>query len=123
VKHPQLGSGLLVTLQIPYDAEFEEIAKEAALLNFLEASHWMDFPQLGCWQAHQAGTDPKCRLAHASFIPNALYAGGLATNFAFWSMARVRWFRQERQPQLVDRPMSEILQKRLGSAAQKNGER
>jgi hypothetical protein len=86
VEHPQLGSGLLVTVQIPFTVE--EVSKEAAWLNFLEARLWTDFPQLGCWQLHHN------ELAHASFIPNALYCDGLATNFALWSVARARWLRR-----------------------------
>jgi hypothetical protein len=113
VEHPQLGSGLLVTIQIPFLTAIEEISKESALLNFLEASRWTDFPQLGCWQLHGGGVSNE--LAHASFVPNALYSDGIATNFAFWSVARVRWLRQERWPNLEDKPMNEILEKRFFS--------
>jgi hypothetical protein len=104
VEHPQLGSGLFVTVQIPFTAE--EISKEVAWLNFLEARSWTDFPQLGCWQIHHN------ELAHVSFVPNAFYADGLATNFAFWSVARARWLRQTRWPKLEDKPMIEILKNR-----------
>ncbi len=52
VEHPQLGNGLLVTIQIPYEATIEEIARESAFLNFLEAKVWTEFPQLGSWQPH-----------------------------------------------------------------------
>jgi hypothetical protein len=107
VKHPQLGSGLLVTVQIPFTAE--EVAKEVAWLNFLEARQWTDFPQLGCWQIHNN------ELAHASFVPNALYSDGLATNFALWSIARARWLRQTRWPNLEDKPMIEILKNRYSA--------
>ena len=112
VEHPQLGSGLLVTIQIPFLMTIEEVSKESAMLNFLEASHWTDFPQLGCWQLH--GDGERLDLAHASFVPNAMYSEGVATNFAFWSIARARWVRQERWPNLEDKPMSEILRVRLG---------
>jgi hypothetical protein len=115
VKHPQLGSGLLVTIQSPFLTSAEEIAKESAFLNFLEASQWMDFPQLGCWQPHEIeGVDGKTALAHASFVPNVLYQHGVATNFAMWSVGRARWLRQERWPELEDKPMGEIIEKRIG---------
>jgi hypothetical protein len=114
VQHPQLGNGLLVTIQIPFLAAIEEIAKQSALLNFWEASRWTDFPQLGCWQPHDIDSNMKSGLAHASFVPNALYSSGLVTNFALWSIARVRWLRQERWPDLEDKPMREILEKRFG---------
>jgi hypothetical protein len=114
VKHPQLGSGLLVTIQIRGPAAFEEIAKSSGLLNFLEANDWTDFPQLGCWQAHNIdGSEQQFGLAHASFVPNALYSPGLATNFAIWSVARARWLRQKIGPKLKDKPMGEIIAKRF----------
>ena len=112
VEHPQLGNGLLVTIHIPFLTTIEEISKESAMLNFLEASRWTDFPQLGCWQLHGEG-EKRYGLAHASFVPNALYSEGLATNFAFWSIARARWVRQQRWPNLDDKPMGEILQAHL----------
>jgi hypothetical protein len=115
VEHPQLGSGLLVTIQVPFLTTIEEISKESALLNFLEANRWTDFPQLGCWQLH--GDGERNDLAHTSFVPNALYSEGIATNFAFWSIARVRWLRQERWPNLEDKSMNEILQPRLALLA------
>ena len=115
VKHPQLGSGLLVTIQLPFLATLEEIAKWSALLNYSEANCWTDFPQLGCWQPHNIdSSEQKTALAHASFVPNAVYAAGLVTNFAFWSLGRVRWIRQEFWPKLEDKPMGEILKKRFG---------
>jgi hypothetical protein len=40
------------------------------------------------------------------------FADGLATNFAFWSIARARWLRQTRWPNLEDKPMIEILKNR-----------
>jgi hypothetical protein len=84
-------------------------------LNYSEANRWTDFPQLGCWQPRNSGgSEQQIALAHASFVPNALYAAGLATNFAFWSLARVRCIRQEFWPKLEDKPMSEILKKRFG---------
>ena len=114
VKHPQLGSGLLVTIQLPFPGTAEEIAKLSALLNFWEASRWTDFPQLGCWQPHDyGGVDGTRLLAHASFVPNVLHRKGLATNFAIWSVSRARWARQERWPELEDKPMNEIIEKRM----------
>jgi hypothetical protein len=110
VEHPQLGSGLLVTVQIPFTAE--EISTEVAWLNFLEARSWTDFPQLGCWQNNLHDEEANKGLVHVSFVPNAFYADGLATNFAHWSVARARWLRQTRWPNLEDKPMIEILKNR-----------
>ena len=51
--HPQLGNGLLVTLQLPMIADEQEIAKFANELNYLEATMWTGFPLLGCWHSHK----------------------------------------------------------------------
>lgn len=45
--HPQLGNGLLVTLQLPVWLAPDAAAREVAFFNFLEARMWTDFPQLG----------------------------------------------------------------------------
>jgi hypothetical protein len=52
-RHPQLGNGLLATLQLPFFNDALSISKESATLNFLEAISWTNFPQLGCWHSHQ----------------------------------------------------------------------
>jgi hypothetical protein len=114
VKNPLLGNGLQVTIQFPFLAAFEEIAKRSALLNVSEADRWTDVPQLGCWQPDNInGSKKRIGLAHRSFIPNALYSPGIATNFALWSIARVRWARQEFWPELKDKSMGEVLEKRM----------
>ena len=102
-----------LTIQFPYLAALKEIAKLSALLNFSEANSWTDFPQLGCWVLDGSDKE-KSGLAHASFVPNALYKAGLATNFAIWSVGRARWVRQTFFPELKDKSMDEILAERLG---------
>jgi hypothetical protein len=110
--HPQLGSGLLVTVEVPMRSTRSEMENAAALLNFAEATDWTDFPQLGCW--HPRATDHEnVGLAHSSFVPNALYAEGLVTNFGIWSVARTQWARNTLWPKLQDRPMHEILEGRF----------
>lgn len=52
-QHPQLGNGLLVTIQSPFSAAKEKVSKEAALLNFWESHAWTDFSQLGSWHARE----------------------------------------------------------------------
>ena len=117
VKHPLLGSGLLVTIQMPFSKVFRELEKRAALFNFWEANRWTDFPQLGSWRPHIIdGSEQQVGLAHASFVPNALYSAGQVTNFAVWSLARVRWARQEIWPELKDKPIGEIMSRRLFQA-------
>ena len=89
---------------------------EAVLLNFLEARTWTDVPQLGCWTVFET-EDETDALAHSCFIPNALYAEGLAGNLALWSIARAQWVRKTRWPDLEDMPMREIIEARLRSGA------
>jgi hypothetical protein len=113
--HPQLGSGLLVTVQVRISSTLSEIENTAALLNFAESSSWTGFPQLGCWHP-RITADKSVELAHSSFIPNALYADGLATNFGLWSFARARWAKDVLWPEVEDRPMYEILQRRLNQS-------
>ena len=71
-EHPQLGHGLLITLELPYVDEKLFIAREAADLNLMESLQWTGFPQLGCW--HTAETlKVQEGLAFTLFMPNALY--------------------------------------------------
>ena len=111
--HPQLGHGLLGTLQVPSSEGDDDVSVLCAELNFLEATRWTDFPQLGCWHPHQGKGDQK-GVAFSTFIPNALYRPGLATNTAFWLLERARWLRQEKWPDMKDLTMLEVLKKRWG---------
>jgi hypothetical protein len=49
-----------------------------------------------------------------SFVPNAHYRPGLATNIALWMISRARWLRQTRWPDLEDKTMMEIMKERVG---------
>jgi hypothetical protein len=110
-KHPQLGNGLLATLQLPMVDDDLTMAKEAAELNFLEAVSWTNFPQLGCWHTNQNRGNQE-GLAFSLFIPNALYMPGLASRTAAWFFQRARWVREQRFPAMMDLPMLEILNNR-----------
>ncbi|HEY7384653.1 MAG TPA: hypothetical protein VH743_13370 [Beijerinckiaceae bacterium] len=112
--HEYLGSGLLVTLELPEIASGDDAAEEAALLNNLEASSWTDFPQLGCWHTFETENEVDA-LVHSSFVPNALYGNLVASNLAMWSLNRAQWVRATRRPDLKDKAMSEIIQQRLRS--------
>jgi hypothetical protein len=111
-KHPQLGQGLLATLQLPYASDALSIAREVAELNLLEATYWTGFPQLGCW--HSASRADKEVPAFTLFVPNALYQAGLATQIAFWFMHRARWAREQSFPDLRDDTMADIFKRRFG---------
>lgn len=110
--HPMLGHGLLVTIQVRIGGDEEHVVSEAAFLNFLESRSWTDFPQLGTWHSKKNAGNGWV-LAHSTFVPNLLRVHGLVSNLAFWALARVRWLRSTRFPNLTDRKMSEILSNRF----------
>lgn len=112
-KHLQLGHGLLATLQLPCFDDGLTIARLAALLNFLESAAWTGFPQLGCWHASLTRGSER-GLGFALFMPNALYRPGLATNIAFWLVARARWAREQLLPDQNDVRMIDVLRRRYG---------
>jgi hypothetical protein len=112
-KHPQLGHGLLATLQLPFSDGRSIITKSAAELNLVEAVSWTGFPQLGCWHPNENKND-KDELAFSLFVPNALYEPGLTTLIAFWFLQRARWARKLMFPDIQDRPMIDILKRRFG---------
>ena len=112
-KHPQLGHGLLVTLQLPWFDKDINIARESAELNFLESIDWTRFPQLGCWHSSES-REGQTGVACTLFIPNALYKKGLVAHIAFWFIERARWVRKKKFPNTSDLKMIEILEKRYG---------
>jgi hypothetical protein len=109
--HPQLGSGLLATLQLPYSGDESTIAEQVGEFNLLETHLWTGFPQLGCW--HLAESRGGVAPAFTLFVPNALYLPGIATNVALWFLSRARWIREQRFPDLVDSTMADILNTRM----------
>lgn len=109
--HPQLGNGLLATLQLPMLGDQQEISKLTNELNYMEAIMWTGFPLLGCWHSRELGENYAA--AFSLFVPNALHQPMIATNVAFWMLNRARWVRSQRFEHLVDRPMIEILKRRL----------
>jgi hypothetical protein len=111
-RHPQLGNGLLGTIQVPYFSDANKIAKLSAELNFLESWQWTNFPQNGCWHP-VGGSQNQFGLAFSAFIPNALYRPVLATNLAIWLLARSRWVREQKWPDAKDETMLNILKKRV----------
>ena len=114
-KHPALGNGLLATLQVPFFADASEIASECAWLNFFESITWTKVPLFGCWHPDSLGQKAEQEgLAFASFVPNALYREGLATNVALWMIARAQWLRQLNWADLEDKTMMEIMKGRVG---------
>jgi hypothetical protein len=110
-QHPQLGNGLLATLQIPYSDDKISIAKAVGVLNSNESEGWTHFPLLGCWHSHKSRGDVDGP-AFSFFIPNSLYQPGLATQVTFWFLERARWVRQSLWPDVADKTMLEIMNSR-----------
>ncbi len=114
VRHPALGSGLLTSIQLPVFDTDEATLETCAWLNFFASVSWTGVPVLGSWHAKEV-CEGQFAPAYGTFIPNALYAPGLATNLALWGIGLARWSRQALWPELEDLSMREILQARLGS--------
>jgi hypothetical protein len=105
---------LLALIELPLGGDDLSLARAAAELNYLEASSWTGFPQLGCWYVEVRGEDAKSltyALAFALFIPNASYRPGLVPHVAFWLLQRLRWAREQQFPGIEDNPILEILEK------------
>jgi hypothetical protein len=113
--HPQLKAGLLVFLCLPHRTNRDDASELAAELNLMEAALWTDFPLLGCWHIWEPG-DGQVFVAHSTFIPNALYGLGLATQLAMWATARAFYVRRMLWPDLQDLTMKEILELRFKGA-------
>jgi len=91
-RHPQLGAGLLLRLQLPLSigASGPDLAN---MLNTLEMSDDAKGHTLGAWcDAPTAGAvRDAASLTFASFIPAAVYRSGLLEAFALDMALRARW--------------------------------
>ena len=112
VGHPQLGSGLLATVELPFEHPNRDAVDQCLRLNFHEATFWTDVPQLGSWHPQQRH-EGTFHAGHGFFIPNALFRPLLATNAALWQVGRARWAKNTLYPDLKDLPMIEVLKGRL----------
>ena len=110
--HPQLGAGLLTTLQLPMTISFDEAATMSSAFNLSEQEAWTGFPLVGAWHAVGEGDD--AGIAFSSFVPNAFYMPGLAGQIAIWMIERARWVRENFYPDLIDDTMAQILERRFG---------
>ena len=113
IDHPQLGAGLLSTLQHPFKKSESKTLDDALWLNYFESIEWTNVPQLGSWFSKDVG-DGQCRVAHSFLLPNAVYAEGLVANAALWQVARARWAKATLYPDMPDLTMLEILNRRAG---------
>jgi hypothetical protein len=113
IEHPALGTGLLSTVQLPIWETVEASNSTCMWLNFFASVSWTDVPVLGSWHPGEIG--PKeFAPSYGAFIPNALYADGIATNMALWSLRLAQWARRTLWPDVKDVTMAEILSARMG---------
>jgi hypothetical protein len=89
--HPQLGSGALITLRLPFkiaDGGKDGAADYANVLNFLEGTTDTRTTLLGAWCA-----DPNApeSVAFVSFVPSALANQGVLENLCIYNAFRTQW--------------------------------
>jgi hypothetical protein len=84
--HPTLGTGLLVTLKLRLGDPQQRlsVARVAADMNWRECEHPSQH-QYGAWHAKDD------LLAHAYFLPNAMFAPGVALDAAIGAVNRAAW--------------------------------
>jgi hypothetical protein len=107
--HPRLGNGLLAVLRLPWLMQDDQAVSQTNELNLLEAQGLTGIPLMGNWSTIPSA-DPNAHFpAYRSFIPNLLYRPGIAENFVLWALARARWIRETKFPEIADRPLIDIL--------------
>lgn len=87
-RHPSLGSGALLTLQLPVRFKAGKAADEAQALNRAESQQWTNFPLLGAWSVDPQSDDG---VAYVSFIPSAFRRPGLLEAMCWYMAGRCRW--------------------------------
>jgi len=92
-RHPQLGSGLLLRLQLPFNVSQNDGSDIACRLNALETAEERNTHTLGAWCL--GPTAPGRTAAHSvsfvSFIPTTAYRKGLLQVLAVEMALRTRW--------------------------------
>jgi hypothetical protein len=92
-RHPQLGGGLLLRLQLPFPFTESHGSEVACNLNALETAGDRNTHTLGAWCVGPAGPGPTARqsVTFVSFIPAAAYRKGLLQVLAVEMALRTRW--------------------------------
>jgi len=87
--HPEVGGGLLCTLQMPHRLKDAARLREVCnRLNCLEMATEDLPPFFGAWCEGKLGGNP----AYVTYLPNALHGvAGIALNTTLWSVSRARW--------------------------------
>jgi hypothetical protein len=87
-RHPQLGSGALLRLDLPIRVPEDGAARPAMTLNAAETTDWAEAHFLGAWCPHDEG------VTFASFLPARLYTPGLLHSMIVCAAQRTEWARQ-----------------------------
>ncbi len=92
-RHPQLGAGLLLRLQLPLNVSKEKGYDVAWMLNVLEATEETNTHTLGAWCLGSAppGRPDAYTVTFVSFIPAAAYRKGLLDVLSLEMAIRTRW--------------------------------
>jgi hypothetical protein len=87
-RHPDIGPGLFIVLQMPHRIEDEEkLGRVIDSLNRVEAAPLDSPPHFGAWCVGATlGDNP----SYVSFLPNGLHLPGIAANFAIWNYHRAQ---------------------------------
>lgn len=92
-RHPQLGRGLLLRLQLPFNVSKEQGSNLAWMLNALETTSETNAHRLGAWclgSAPPGGPDAHS-VDFVSFVPAVAYRRGLLDVLAMDMAIRARW--------------------------------
>jgi hypothetical protein len=92
-RHPQLGSGLHLRLQLPFNLPKDQGSEVAFALNLLEAAETTNTHTLGAWCLGPVlpGRTDTHSVIFASFVPAAAYRRGLLDVLAMDMAIRARW--------------------------------
>ena len=92
-RHPQLGSGLRLRLELPINVSAEEGADLAWMLNALETLADTSTHTLGAWCLKSTPPDSQDMrsVTFVSFVPAAAYRKGLLDVLAIDMAIRTRW--------------------------------
>lgn len=92
-RHPQLGSGLFLRLQLPINLSKDDGSDITLTLNLLESLETTDTHTLGAWRVgpRVRGRTDEYSVNFVSFIPAAAYRNGLLDVMAMEMAIRTRW--------------------------------
>jgi prepilin signal peptidase PulO-like enzyme (type II secretory pathway) len=127
-RHPQLGSGLLLRLELPLNLTQQDCADATWTLNSLEASEETHTHALGAWSIGPAapGRPDTYSAVFVSFVPAVVYRKGLLDALALAMAVRAKWAAgllvdgravTRKQDQRPPRPETSAVSKATGTAS------